>query len=359
MNKIKQTSYIPKGQRTPSWTFTGAWNATLDKVDRFSAFKHDYLWASMLGNSQVDISLALAGVEPSNPFDSRAKRKFDAGVMWEWIAELVAKRAGLFISSQDKVEFQLPGMLKVTGKLDLKLGGVRNLEQMKRMESALEIISFPDRFVKAMQEVERAFNFDTDLPVRVLEVKSSSAFMYDAQYKEGIPSENHALQCLHYLLSTGIEEGAVLYISKDDSRMTEIPVWRDDETLNAKYKEILRLATHYYTTKTKPEIEPLIQFSYDQGRFTDNWNIKYSGYLTMLYGFEVEGDYQDSVKSKVASWNRVFGRVKRGEKMTANNLGYLNEIKAEFPNFDELVTYFRSDDLENHEDGYIVGGEEK
>lgn len=110
--------------------------------------------------------------------------------------------------------------------------------------------------------------------------------------------------------------------------MTEIPVWLDDQNLHDRYRDILEMATHYYRTNTRPEIEPFIQFNHDQARFSDNWNIKYSGYLTMLYGFEAESDYRDAVKSKISSWNRVLGRIKRDEKMTDKNLGYIEEIKA-------------------------------
>lgn len=354
--KLKMTK-VGDNAVQPTWTFTGGWNASLDEVQRYPANARDYLWASQLGNSQVDIFLALTGVEPSNPFDKRAKRKFDAGVMWEWIAEMVAKRAGIFISKQDHVSYQAEGGLRVSGKLDLKVGGKRNLEQMKKMEDALEIIGLPDRFTNAMKTVEKNMNFTTDLPVRVLEVKSSSAYMYDAQYKFGIPAQNHALQCMHYLLATGIDEGAVLYISKDDARMTEIPIWRDDEGLLETYNEISTLAKRYYDKKEQPPVEPSVVFDWDKGRFSDNWNIKYSAYLTHLYGFETEGDYQDAYKSKIASWNRVLGRAVRGERMTDKNLMYINEIKAEFNNFDDIIAHFRDDDVENHEDGYVIEGE--
>lgn len=344
--KIKKLnmSLVGTTAKPPTWTFTGGWNASLDEVERYGASARDYLWASQLGNSQVDIFLALMGHEPSNPFDSRAKRKFDAGVLWEWIAELVAKRSGIFISKQDSVSYQHPEGLRVSGKLDLKIGGVRNLKQIKEMEAALQVIGLPERFIKAMNTVEKNMNFSTDLPIRVLEVKSSSSYMYDAQYKYGTPAENHALQCLHYLLSTGVDEGAVLYISKDDARMTEIPIWREDELLNAKYKEVVTLAKMYYDKKEKPPVEPMIVFDWAKGRFTDNWNIKYSAYLTMLYGFETEGDYQDAFKSKVASWNRVVGRIKRGEKMTTSNLQYIEEIKTKFPDFDEIVADFKPEE---------------
>lgn len=335
---------ISKLKTYPTWTFVGGWNKSLDEVRRNDGWAHDYLWASQLGASQVDIFLNLMGTKPSNDFDVRAKRKFDAGVMWEWIAVMVAKRAGIYISSQDKVEYQLEGGLRVTGKLDLRIGGMRNMEMVNSMQSALRVIELPEIFINAMNTVEQTMNFETELPTRIIEVKSSSAFMYDSQYKFGIPSENHALQCLHYLLSTGTYEGAVLYISKDDARMTEIPIWLDDELLNAKYKEVVTLAKMYYDKKEQPPLEPLVVFDKSKGKFTDNWNIKYSAYLTYLYGFETESDYQDAFKSKIASWNRVVGRMKRGDKMTASNLAYIEEIKAQFPNWEEIVNNFKPEE---------------
>jgi len=354
MNKIKRLnmSLVGDTARKSTWTFTGGWNASLDQMRKDNPWEHNYLYASQLGNSQIDIFLNLMGTETSNGFDVRAKRKFDAGVMWEWIVTMVAKRAGIYLSSQDKVKYQIEGGLEVSGKLDLKVGGLRNMEMIQEMDKALEIISLPEVFIKAMKNVESSMNFETVLPTRIIEVKSSSAFMYEAQYKYGIPAENHALQCLHYLLATKLEEGAVLYISKDDARMCEIPIWRDDNLLNEKYKEIVTLAKMYYDKKERPPLEPMIIFDCDKGKFTDNWNIKYSAYLTYLYGFEVEGDYQDVFKSKVGSWNRVVGRIKRGEKMTASNLQYIDEIKVEFSNFDEIVETFKLDEaFESEKEG--------
>lgn len=347
MDKISKT--IVTNKREPTWTFTGGWNMALDQVRRDEPWVHDYLYASQLGASQVDIYLSLTGTPQSNGFDVRAKRKFDAGNFWEWIAILVAKRAGIFIDTQEKVSYQVEGGLRVSGKYDLKIGGERNLYMIEKMKDALEIIELPPMFVEAMRVVEDKVNKDTVLPIRIVEVKSSSSFMYEAQYKYGIPADNHALQCFHYLLATGIDEGAVNYISKDDARMTEIPIWRDDEGLMERYTEVTTLAKMYQDKKERPPLEPLIIFDYAKGKFSDNWNIKYSAYLTYLYGFEHESAYQDEYKGKISSWNRVMGRIKRGEKMTAGNLAYIEEIKQTFPNFDEIINNFTPE--ENSEEG--------
>lgn len=332
--------------RKPTWTFTGAWNVSLDEMQRREARPRDYIYASELGKSYIDVWLALQGIEPSNPFDTRAKRKFDAGVFWEWVVELVARRAGIFIDRQQRVEHKTKGNLKVVGYLDLVVGGKRDVEMIKQMDEALKIIKLPKRFTQAIATVEKKMNFKTELPARVLEVKSSSAYMYDSQYKYGIPSENHALQCYHYLLGSGLNEGAVVYISKDDSRMTEIPIFRDDKELKAKYEKVVSDITRYYKDGTQPPLEPEIVFDEEKGKFTDNWNIKYSAYLTKLYGYETEGDYQDKYKSKIARWNRVLGRIVRGDNMTDHNKDVIKEIKAEFPKYNEIIKTAK----ENHKD---------
>ena len=41
-----------------------------------------------------------------------------------------------------------------------------------------------------------------------------------------------------------------IHIKKDDARMTEIPIWRNDELLNAKYLEVVTLAKRYYDKRT-------------------------------------------------------------------------------------------------------------
>ena len=87
----KKSAYsITIRDRQPTWSFSGNWNLALDRVERSQVKPRDYMWASQLGGSLVDIYLALTGVEKSNDFDLRAKRKFDAGVFWEWIAGLLS-----------------------------------------------------------------------------------------------------------------------------------------------------------------------------------------------------------------------------------------------------------------------------
>ena len=333
--------------REPTWSVAQLWNEILDRVDEREATPRDYLWASELGLSDIDIYLRLNGVAPSNAFDSRAKRKFDAGIQWEWVAEIVFRRLGLMLEREMPIKFKIDDdSLEVSGRADIRVGGKINQQQIQEITKALELVGFPGHYTAALAEMEKIIlekYGESIFKERLMEVKSASAYMYDAQYKYGEPAMNHALQCYHYVRGTGIDEGAVFYISKDDSRLSEIPIWVDDPILKEAYESKIKRITYHYKNQIEPEREKLIIWDEDKGRFSDNWNVKYSSYLTFLYGFNHESEYTDAFKSKIASWNRVVGRVKRGDNMTKSNLEYLEEMKKDFPNVEELIANSRSD----------------
>lgn len=335
--------------REATWTVAELWNTILDRVDEYPPTPRNYLWASELGLSDIDIYLRLNGVEPSNKSDSRAKRKFDAGIQWEWVAATVFRRLGLLIERERPIKYQTKNYLPVSGRADLVVGGQIDEDMVTQITRALSQVDFPEHYTKAMAEMLKVIKAEFGVKTfktRILEVKSASAFMYDAQYKYGEPSMNHALQCFHYVNGSDTDEGAVFYISKDDSRLSEIPIWKDDEVLRKAYEDKLARITEAYETQTQPDREKLVIWDEDKGKFSDNWNIKYSSYLTYLYGFNHESEYTDAFKSKIASWNRVVGRIKRGDNMTKSNLEYIEEIKKEFPNFDELVANSRQEEVE-------------
>jgi hypothetical protein len=116
-------------------TFTQIWNNALEEESPRRYEARDYLWASDLGKSNVDIYLSMKGEEPSNLANARLKRKFEAGNMWEWILGLVMRRAGLMTTSQGHTEHQYDGLLKVTGRYDFIGGGKAELEKgLKEIE---------------------------------------------------------------------------------------------------------------------------------------------------------------------------------------------------------------------------------
>lgn len=302
----------------------------MDRFERSKPKARDYLWASQLGGSVLDAWLTLMGEEKSNDFTAREKRKFDAGTFWEWIVFLVAKRAGVFIDGQRWVEFQYPKLLRVGGYYDLRVGGKRNFDLAEKTKQAIELLGLPSRFVEAMEHVASNIVFDAEFPERILEVKSCSGMMFEYQYQYLRPSDTHVLQLFHYLKSTGVKEGAIIYVSKDDSRMTEIPVFLEDASIERAYRLFIKEVTRFYKTNKKPEKEPLIVFNCEKGKFESNWNIKYSAYLTKEYGFETAGAYEEYVSKIVSRWNRVLDRAVKNKKITKDNQRAIEEINQSF-----------------------------
>jgi len=77
----------------------------------------------------------------------------------------------------------------------------------------------------------------------------------------------------------------------------------------------------------KQELEKAIEFSEDIGKFSKNFNVAYSGYLTMLYGFKDQAEFDAKYTPIVARWNRVIARIKNGDKMTDKNNEVIKEIE--------------------------------
>jgi hypothetical protein len=73
-----------------------------------------------------------------------------------------------------------------------------------------------------------------------------------------------------------------------------------------------------------PPLEQYIVWDVDWGRFTRNWGVEYSNYLTMLYGFETQLEFEEAVNPTVARWNSVLRRMKthrkRNEWLAENHL---------------------------------------
>ena len=61
------------------WTLSKIWNESIDQKEEKPVVARNRLWASELGKSDIDLYWKLQGEQPSNPFDARAKRKFEAG----------------------------------------------------------------------------------------------------------------------------------------------------------------------------------------------------------------------------------------------------------------------------------------
>jgi hypothetical protein len=327
----KQPSFFP---RSNSWKMGDAWNLALVSKAERPMKERDRVWASELGKANIEIFLKMRGVEPTNPPNARSKRKFEAGNMFEWVVGLVLKRAGILKENQKWVGYNYPGLVQVTGKIDYIAGGIPDYEHYKEHLAALEL---PEFFMAASQAIVENFaeKYPEGLADLFLEIKSCSSFMMDAMERTGNASKNHRLQLFHYLKAENFPRGNVVYICRDDLRMLEIPVENNAETEKEYRKAVEEISAFYQAHKDTPiekflikpanddelkwtwipleglpPLEKNLVWDEDLKKFARNWGVEYSAYLTMLYGYETQLQFEEEVMPIVSRWNRVLGRMK-------------------------------------------------
>lgn len=285
-------------------SLTKLWNNSLILHDR-ELKARDYCWASELGKSMIDRYLAMKGTQPSNTPNDRSRRKFFAGNVWEFIAGLVMWQMGIIINKQEVIVTEdMP--LKIVGKLDYLVGGKPDYDKARATISGLpfqkEMIT---RFMQVIENFQQEYG-DEEITPMVHELKSCSQYVIE-KVMNGGRILGHDLQLNHYLRGLKMESGIIDYISKDDALMAERVVRTSRETDDAMIKE-LTILKGYLDASQQPPPEKHILF---EEKFIKNFNIEYSNYLTLVYGFDRPDQYAESVKGKIASWNRVLARLKQ------------------------------------------------
>ena len=314
------------------WNFTKVWNNSFEKGENREYVARDYLYASELGNSDIDLYLSLKGVKPTNTPNARALRKFEAGNYFEALVKMVLLRAGILKGAQIPTKFALTGCIPVSGRLDFIAGGKIDWKQASTIMESLEFAFLPERTKEAFGEVinNLALEYPLGLEDLVLEIKSCSASMFENYERTNDGAEHHKLQIFHYLLGTEIERGQIVYICRDDLRMLSIPISRDDENLKEIYTKRIERISNYYLTNTQPEKERTFILDKKMKKIAVNWKIQYSKYLKYLYGFNDEGEFGEPNRKQAEKWNRTISRCIKGDKMTKLNLSNLEEIYKEF-----------------------------
>lgn len=315
-------------------TLESIWNASVASEGR-DPEPRDYLWASELGKAPIDLYLRLKGTPESNPPNMRSLRKFDMGNTHEFIINTVLERCGLLVDSQKKVRYQYPGLMMVSGKIDQLFGGKIDYEKAK---SEIKRLRLPEQYILKAKNLLEVFSKEYPEGVKetLMETKSTSAFMFDVYAKRKSASENHRIQLFHYLKSEGRDIGHLAYVSRDDGRMIVLPVTNPgaDEAL---YKNHIKTITDYYHAGEQPPKEEMIVFDSELLSFKDNWKVKYSPYLTLLYDFKSQMEYESMFKPMVSRFNRVVTRIAKGDKMTANNLEAIKEMQEFYPDFEKHI----------------------
>jgi hypothetical protein len=317
------------------WTIAEVWNEALETRQERKLEPRDYIWASELGGSFIDRYYKMKAVPPTNVPDARMMRKFEAGNMMEWLVGMVLRRAGLYKTGQEHLRYQYNGLLAVTGRLDFLAGGNIDWEKARANVFSLEL---PEFFGRATANIidYLSKNYPDGLDDIILEVKSCSSFMFD-KYKRYGADPRHTLQAFHYLKSKDLSEAHIVYISRDDLRLLETSVVNPSLVEESYYSDIARMTTLFNVGVGKSEKEHLVLYDFHSNKFKLNWKVQYSNYLTKIYGYTHQDDYDNEWKSRVASWNRVMTRCVNGDKMTPLNIDVIKDAKSQFPDWDNLV----------------------
>lgn len=351
------------------WKLAHLWNQTLDTPADRPLLPRNYIYASEMGKALCDRYLKMYAVKPTNPPNVRSLRKFQAGESWEWIFGLVLMSAGMLKKRQIRAEVKLPRLARVSGKLDYVVGApedwIKAKETIHQTKEAMEMLApgLPPFFFRAIDKFIDMYKNQSLMSV-ISEVKTVSSFMMEKVQKTGKPMEHHLLQDLTYVIGNdqGITNGKLFYICKDDCILEEFDVHETEENMHL-FKEDVKKMSRAYANGFNPKKpldlmppkEDLILFNDELFRFSKNWNVEYSNYLTLLYGYETPKKYSNAWQYKATSWSRVFKRFVLGENITEKNREVEAEAKKYFPNWDKLVAKakaagaFQSPD-ENEED---------
>lgn len=334
-----------------AWHFATIWNETLDNMQDRPMVARDYIWASELGGAFCDRYLKMNAVPFTNPPNTRSRRKFQAGNMWEWVIAMVLISAGMLKKKQVRVETKLPRLLRVSGKLDYIVGGdidwAAAKQNIKNIQDQLVLLDLelPPFFFKAIEKF--VDNYSGKILKEVVhEMKTISSFMMEKLQKTNEPMPHHVFQLFHYIYGNdlGIDEGKLTYVCKDDCIMEEFVVTNNEQFFEA-YKADIKQMTKYYSagfdkknpTALMPPKEPLLLFEDGVFRFTKNFKVEYSSYLKLLYGYETPEAYRMAWQYKIASWNRVFKRCVKGDNMTPKNKEAIADAMKAFPQWDKYV----------------------
>jgi hypothetical protein len=315
------------------WTLTGMWNGALQKNRRDAYEPRNHIWASELGGSYYDRYWRMKGRKPTTPPNLRSRRKFEGGNLAEWIVQQILARAHILKSSQHRIEYS-DGALKVTGKADFTAGGTIRQITPARLRDLPESFSLVAESVIAQLREK----YPKGLKLVNVEIKSCAGTMFD-RYREA-PNVHHALQAFHYAKNTK-RPTLLVYVSRDDFRITEWIIrprskkwdklYQDDI---ARMAEVLAMEAKDVRKQLK---EPLLAWDPKKEKFSKNWKVEYSNYLTD-YGFSYPDKFAKPAQSAALRLSNIVKKIKEGKPIDGKvNAQTLVECYAFYPGAEALI----------------------
>ncbi len=332
------------------WDFASLFNEAIRTMPERPLMKRDYMYASEIGKDFATRYLKMHAHPMSNPPNDRSRQKFAMGHITEWIVGLILSVTGILKSKQMRGEVTLPGMLRVSGKMDFIAGGdvdwVAAKEKVKDIRAlfALTMEDIPPIIFHAVDRVFfRMEQMFTRVPLKeyIIEVKSCASYSSKRLMDAGVPMPDHVMQAFHYTLANDMDS-LLVYICKDDAMCHQFEITKSKQLLKLYTEDVVKMTSYYNNSgknylKNIPEKAPEVFFDLPSFTFLKNSQVAYSAYLTMLYDLADFDAFKYKWQYKVTAWNRVMKRCIREEKMTPANLTIIKEAEKTFPDWDKYV----------------------
>lgn len=303
------------------------WNKTVRKS--YPPKARDYITFSDIGKAYIDRYWKMKGEPITNDFDERTLRIFDAGRVMEFIVLRALTMAGILNQKQTFVEIPATNsQLRQMGYLDCTIGGFadwtkaretiqRHLQEYKL---TLDDQLLEQKAVSIIEGLKNQFP-DGKVPEMLVEVKSINSMAFwahknrDAQgHFLGYP--HNKLQLYGYMKATGIKNGILLYISKDDFVIEELGMILGNEELEKKYNDDIEKMTYYYKADETPPKLPEIVFNSQKKTFELNWEVERSSYLTKIYSYKDKVEFEEKNHAKLNEINLALKHMKEVTKET-------------------------------------------
>lgn len=315
------------------------WNDT-NPADRLVS-PRSYIYASDLGRGLVDRLLTMRGITPTNKFTSRLLRVFDVGNMFEAEMKRMFELWGIFISSQNRIVVETPGLLTVVGRHDPLIGGEIKYEEAKARINEVQrdengdVMYDPnvwdndyyplfkyDKYIRerALALLDKLVElYPNGVEKMITEIKTvnSQAFWADKNKHELTDFfkgyDHHRLQLHTYVKGLNIP-GRLLYMSKDDQTLMESQVDMNDKKLEKLWlADVAAMTKLYNEAQMKPLLkkdkngritiadwlrpyqEQNIVWNEDKKEFEKNWKATYTNYLTLITGFKDKDEWESSI----------------------------------------------------------------
>ena len=137
----------------------------------------------------------------------------------------------------------------------------------------------------------------------VYEIKSIHSRAFWHMEREGGAAEHYKLQLFAYLYMLNIDEGRLLYISKDDLAISEYVVLRNNKKLEVEFLREMEILNRAWRDKKPPKPEPTI--IKEGNKYKINWKAKYCSYHHHCLNDE---NWLEKAKKEVYQLNKVGTR---------------------------------------------------